>query len=351
MRHHRLVLAAPLMLGLAVAAPARAADTLLAEVDEPTPIRTYADVQVWSTFDGAAYRLTVRRAGAIETLPVAPSRAPFDVDVGPDRAGRPQLVYTRCRVERADADFGRSESTGCDLVTLALTAGATERPVRGTNTARANEFAPTLWKGHIAFARRAVGDDRPVVLTRRLNAPRTQPSERLSGVPRPTTARGVLALDLHGDRLAELLRFGGSEEVRVVGISDRSVRRLQRTGLGEGGQSMVGIGFAGGHLAWGLNCLVSCGERLLAGVYRYRLSTGELARATPPLTAGGTLVGVALFAPDGAYLTDAHPQDDGCGQNPSPGIAPQRCRVLRSRSLAFRPVRLGRRPRTARAVP
>src|SRR3954452_16599397 len=103
MRHHRLVLAAPVVLGLAVAAPARAADTLLAEVDEPTPIRTYADVQVWSTFDGAAYRLTIRRAGAIETLPVAPSRVPFDVDVGPYRSGRPLLVYARCGRDRVDA--------------------------------------------------------------------------------------------------------------------------------------------------------------------------------------------------------------------------------------------------------
>jgi hypothetical protein len=76
--------------------------------------------------------------------------------------------------------------------------------------------------------------------------------------------------------------LGGAAEVRFVGVSDRRVRKLQRTGLGEGGQSMVGIGFAGGYLAWGLNCLVSRGERLLAGVYRYRLSTGELARATPP---------------------------------------------------------------------
>src|SRR3954466_16430804 len=82
MRHHRCVLTG-LVLGLAVATPAHAADTLLAEVDEPTPIRAYADVQVWSTFDGTAYRLTIPRAGAIATLPVAPSRRPVDVALGP----------------------------------------------------------------------------------------------------------------------------------------------------------------------------------------------------------------------------------------------------------------------------
>jgi hypothetical protein len=339
MRIHGLVLTAPLVLFLAVAAPARATDTLLAEVDEPTPMRTYAGVQVWSTFDGAAYRLTIRRAGAIETLPAAPSRRPFDVDIGPDRSGRPLLAYTRCGRDRVDAAARAAASRGCDVVVYSLAGGSGERPLHAVNTAAADEFLPSIWRGRIAFARRVPGSARTSVFTRRLGAPRSERSERLPG------GRSLIELDLQGDRLGAIADLGGAAEVRLIGVSDRRVRRLQRTGVGEGGQSMVGIGFAGGYLAWGLNCLVSCGERLLAGVYRYHLSTGDLARATPPLTAGGALVGVALFAPDGAYLANAHPEDDGCGMNPSPGIAPQRCQLLRSRPLAFRPVRLGQRPR------
>jgi hypothetical protein len=337
MRHPRFVFAG-LVLALAVVTPARAADTLLAEVDEPTPIRAYADVQVWSTFDGTVYRLTIRRAGAIATLPVAPSRRPFDVDVGPDRAGRPLLVYARCGRDRVDASGAAARRRGCNIVAYSLVGGSGERPVRAVNTAAADEFAPSIWRGRIAFARRVRRSRETSIFTRRLDLPRSERSQRLPG------ARSVIELDLQGSRLGEIVGRTGAAEVRLVGVSDHRVRRLQRTGLGEGGQSMVGIGFAGGHLAWGLNCLVSCGDRLLAGLYRYRLSTGELARATPPLTPGGALAGVALFAPDGAYLSDAHPQDDGCGLNPSPGIAPQRCRLLQSRPVVFRRVLLGRRP-------
>src|SRR4051812_47689878 len=225
MRHPRFVFAG-LVLALAVVTPARAADTLLAEVDEPTPIRAYADVQVWSTFDGTVYRLTIRRAGAIATLPVAPSRRPFDVDVGPDRAGRPLLVYARCRRDRVDASGAAAGSRGCDIVAYSLVGGSGERPMRGVNTAAADEFAPSIWRGRIAFARRVRGSSETSIFTRRLDVPRSERSQRLPG------ARSVIELDLQGSRLGEIVGLGRAAEVRLVGVSDRRVRRLQRTASG-----------------------------------------------------------------------------------------------------------------------
>ncbi len=316
------------------AAPAHAAETVVGHLLRPSTIRAYAGTQVFSSFDGRAYRLAVRRAGRVETLPVASSRAPFDVDIGPDGQGRPELIYTRCRVEQGAVDVGTNDSRGCDLVVLPLVAGGVERPVRNANTADDNEFAPTLWKGRIAFARRVRGRDRPVVLTKALGAPRSRPSERLPGVPGRSSSRGVLELDLHGDRLAQLLRFGRESEVRLVDLSDHGVRRLSRVGVGEGGEFFAGIGFAGGHLAWALNCLVSC-EPLDAGIYRYDVSTPALARADLPATPGGAVVGLALFAADGAYMVDALPQDGGCGDELAP--MPRECRVIRTRPLAFGP--------------
>jgi hypothetical protein len=139
MRRRRALAVAPLLLALAGAPPASAADTVLGQVRRPSAVRTFAGTQVFSAFDGTAYRLAIRRNGMVEQLPVAPSRTAFDVDIGPDRTGRPELIYSRC-----DSD--------CDLFVLSLAAGGGERPLRTVNTS-ADEVAPTLWKGRVAFAR------------------------------------------------------------------------------------------------------------------------------------------------------------------------------------------------------
>jgi len=333
MRHHGSVLVAALVVvGLLGAAPASGADTVVGELLRPSVIRDYGGVQVFSDFDGSAYRLAVRRDGRVERLAVAGSRAPFDVDIGPDRNGRPQLIYTRCKVERPVVDLGTNISSGCDLVVFSLAGGGAERPVRNANTAGGDEFAPTLWKGRIAFARKVKGGGRALVYTRQLAAPRSRPSLRLPGAPGRTSSRGILELDLRGAKLAQIVRFARSAEVRLVDIADRSVRTVSRVGVGEGGQFFAGIGFTAGHLGWALNCLISC-EPLSAGIYRYRLSTRKLVRASPPLQLGGAVIGLALFAPDGAYVIDGEPQDGGCGGSLDP--LPRRCRMIRSQPLPF----------------
>jgi hypothetical protein len=327
MGRHRCLLIAPLVLGLVASAPASASDTVVAELQRPSTIRSYAGIQVFSAFEDGAYRLAILRADTVELVPVEPAQAPFDADIGTDGKGRPQLVYTRCEAA------GRR----CDLYAFSLAGGGVERPVRSANTTDGDEFAPTLWNGRLAFARKVEGRDLPAVYTRQLSSPRSRPSVRLPGIRRRTSTRGVLELELHGRRLAQIVFFAGQTEVRLVGLADRGVRRLARTGVGEGGQYFAGIGFAAGHLAW-VSSWIGGGGAVRPGIYRYRLTTGALARAAFPPAAAGPIVGLALFDADGAYAIDARPQEDGCGETLGEVPVPRPCQLIRSEPLPFRPL-------------
>ncbi len=314
----------------AAASPAGATDTVVAHLREPSSIRTYAGVQVFSAFEDGSYHLAVLRGGKVESLPVPPSPAPFDADVGPDRKGRPQLIYTRCKAARR----------GCDLFVFPLAGEDRERPVPGANTS-ANEVAPTIWKDRIAFARQSRGRRIASVYTRKLTAPRSRPSERLPAIPRRRGAeRGkpavVVELELSGAHLAQILHLTFSTEVRLVDVIDRGSRLIDRAGVGEAGQHFSGIGFAGGYMAWAYGGAI--GEN--AGIYRYRLSTGERSHARFPRIVDYDAAGLALFAPNGAYIVDARPDDGGCGGDPDavpPILRP--CQVIRSDALQFRRVR------------
>jgi hypothetical protein len=124
--------------------------------------------------------------------------------------------------------------------------------------------------------------------------------------------------------------------VRLVDTSNHSVRRLAHTGVGAGAQYFAGIGFAGDHLAWVSSWLVG-GGRVTPGIYRYRLSTGELSRAGFPRAVGGPVVALALFDADGAYLLDGDPaSEDGCGSIGGGSDVVRKCQLIRSEPLAFR---------------
>jgi hypothetical protein len=336
------LLVVSLLLVLVAAVPAGAADTVVARLLRPSQVRSYAGIQVFSAFQDGAYHLAIRRHGRVEMLPVASSRAPFDVDIGPDRNGRPQLIYTRCQVELGGGNEGTNFSRGCDLVVLSLAGGGRERPVRGANT-QANETRPTLWRGRIAFAR--PGRDRPVVYTRALTSPRSRPSRRLPGVPRRarghrTMGGSIDELDLHANGLAQIVSFvafGQVSDVRLVDVSDRSSRLVARVGVGEGGQYFVGIGFAGGYLGWAFQWVAGGGE-LMPGIYRQRLSTGEISRAAGSRLVEGTLVGLALFAADGAYMIGSDLPAEGCDEVAGDQPDGDLCELVRSQPLRFRPV-------------
>ena len=174
---------------------------------------------------------------------------------------------------------------------------------------------------------------------RKLGAPRSRPSERLPAIPRRrreerNTPGVVVELELYGHHLAQIVNLTFSTEVRLVDVSDHSSRLLDRAGVGEAGQHFAGIGLANGYLAWTFGGAV--GE--LAGIYRHRLSTGELSRARFPRVVEYDIAGLALFAPDGAYMIDAQPESDGCGETDAPDPVFRPCQVIRSRPLSFRPI-------------
>jgi hypothetical protein len=331
----------PVLLALMAAAPASATDTVVAHLQEPSSIRTYAGVQVFSAFEGGAYHLAILRGGGnVELLSVPPSPAPFEADIGPDRNGQRQLVYTRCT--NRDASTGRG--SGCDLFTLPLASGAGEQPVSAANTSR-NEGAPTLWKGRLAFARQ-FKDGSVGVYTRRLGDPRSRGSERLPGIPLAGRFHGtpvriksgeIAELELHGDHLAERITKPESASViRIVRISTHRSRLVTRVGIGIADQHLAGVGFASGYLTWAFGGDI--GED--AGIYRYRLSTGERSHARFPRVVDYDAAGLALFAANRAYIIDAQPDVGGCGGDPE-AIPPvvRLCQVIRSQPLLFRRIR------------
>ena len=331
------------MLALLATSPASAADTVVAHAQRPTAIRHYASIQVFSAFEGTLleggiYHLAIRREGKVELLPVAPSQAPFEADIGADRNRKPQLVYTRC----TGGGPGTGRASGCDLFTLSLSSGAGEQPISAANTSR-NEISPTLWNGRLAFARQSKDGSRAVVYTRKLADRPARRSRRLPGLSFGARVPGIpgrrirsgeiVELELYRDRLAQIVNYPSVSEVRVVRISSHRTRLLARVGVGEGGQYFAGIGFAGGYLAW-----VRGGEA--AGIYRHRFSTGELSRAAFPRVVDFLVIGLAPFTPTGAYMVDWQPGSaDGCGSEeevPPAGLPLVRpCQVIRSDRLKF----------------
>src|SRR5690349_18903598 len=209
---------APLLAGAvaalaALALPTVAAADTIATPGAPTAVREFAGTVVYSQFDAASnqYFLTVRRAGATapERLPVAPSARTFDADIGPDSNGNPELIYQRCSPPPG-------VPTGCDLFVFSLTGTGGERPVNNANDPDHNDTSPTLWRGRIAWSRDygSGSTPNPIVYTKTLSAPRSQPSKRLPGVPQsrtgdvsggpaqPTSGRTVQDLELWGENLA-----------------------------------------------------------------------------------------------------------------------------------------------------
>ena len=301
------------VLALAAAMPALASATTIAQPGGPTAVREYGGTIVFSEFDQADHRwhLSVRVAGAktAQRLKIAPSPVAFDADIGPDSHGRPALIYQRCAASGLvqtpsgpSGPIGPSNRTGCDLFVYSLTDGTGERPVRNANDPLRNDVSATLWRGRIVWVRE-YGSGRnanPVIYTKLLTAPRSQPSRRLPGVPQtrcgdvdklcgPTTYRRVQALELSGDNLAVTVDYAcrgcsgvAQSELRLDKISDGSSRQVAWLIVGLNAQQMVGASFFDGTLGWYKACGVSeasCTK--VVGPWRYRLSTRAYKRGTP----------------------------------------------------------------------
>lgn len=283
-----------------------------------TVVREFGGTIVLSEYVQAERRwyLSVREVRAQQRrIAVAPSPVPFDADIGTDSKGRPQLVYQRCAGTV-------SARTGCELFVFSLASATGERPVRNANDPGRNDVGPTLWRGRIAWTREyGTGKNaNPVVYTKTLTAPRSQPSTRLPGVPTtrcaqevglveppcgPTTNRRVEALELWGDNLGLIVRYAfpglpgiSQTETRLNRVSDRTARQIDFLVSGLNGQSLVGPSFFSGRLAWYRACAVpeaSC--KTFVGPWRYRISTRRYERgaAGPILVSGFADTGTRLY--------------------------------------------------------
>ena len=323
--------------GLALLAlPATAHAETIAAPGAATAVKEYAGTIVFSQFDRATNQwfLSVRRAGATapERLPVAPSGRPFDADIGPDSAGRPELIYQRC-------SNPPGVPTGCDLFVFPLSGATGERAVRNANDPDHNDTNPTIWRGRIAWSRDYGGgsEPNPIVYTKTLTAPRSQPSKRLPGVPQrrrgdvdprvggPTTGRTVQDLELWGENLALTVSYGcggcsgiDQSELRLDDLGDGSARQVAFQVVGLSGQTLVGPSFFNGRLGWYKACLgdpAGC-QQGQGGPFRYALTARTYQRSPASTRVDG-------FADTGALLYEAL----GCSNDDTDAASNASCRI------------------------
>lgn len=318
----RRLLPLPALAALALApGVAQAQDTTVATLERPSEVRELDGTVVYSAFDPAidAYRLTVRDAQGPRALPVQPSPEPFEADIGTNSSGDPQVVFS------LDVGAVQGGEAGMrDLFVIALDEDAV-RPVRNANTNQ-DEVSPTIDEGRIAFTRvypedEGTLDDKPIVYTKRLVAPRERPSTRLSGVPTSrggstTDERVVFELELEDGRLGQIVRFTCASvkcsdftyEVRQVELEDRSSRRVGTLRAGINGQFFVGLSFAEGYLAWYETSNLGNGS---AGAYRYRPGRAYRYAEGPSFLSGFDWTGEGTWQARASYGQLQDDCDDG----------------------------------------
>jgi hypothetical protein len=165
----------PMLLALtaaaAFAAPAQASDTVLAAAPNTSGITAYGGQVVLSQLDPVTneWALVRLQNGAFSPLPVPERAVPFDADAGPDAAGDPVVVYSRCTTEPSSTGGGLSPTldwetaTGCNLYELPLTGTATEHELTVAGAPGESETTPSIWRGNLAFVRHSSGSAVPTI--------------------------------------------------------------------------------------------------------------------------------------------------------------------------------------------
>jgi hypothetical protein len=139
-------------LALVPAAPA-SADQAIAEIGRESPIAAYGGWQAWSAFDESAgtYALTLRDPnGAVKAPPLAHSKKPWDVSLGPDANGDVVAIYRKCG------------SDGCDVRRLYVATGR-DQLLRSVSSPQYDEATPAIWRSTVVFTRQSGDCDIPYV--------------------------------------------------------------------------------------------------------------------------------------------------------------------------------------------
>jgi hypothetical protein len=220
----RLLVAAALTFSLAP--DAASADDVLATLPslQTGRLSAYAGQVVWSQQISQGVNVLMRwRAGRVDRLPVRSRKSPFDLDLGPDARGRAVAVYSRCAGATAALADRR-----CDVYQLSLASGR-ERRLRRVSTLPRSEYAPTIWRGNIAYAsaRRSGLKPRLMLLRRGARRPR-----RLFTGTRVTAISHVRPMDLTSNAVV----FTWS---RYDYLLDDRASQLRRVALRGGGATIL----------------------------------------------------------------------------------------------------------------
>ncbi len=342
-RQHRRRAAAVLFLAAAIAclAPSAAAAepaTRIVELGRQTPVREYAGWLLFSRWDGARYHLATFHDGDIRDLAVPTRRTPFDADAGPDSHGRPSAVVSLC-------------GGSCDLHVIGFDPGDRLRAVRNANTGH-DEIAPSVWRGRLVFGRR-YGRDHVVAYTKRLDAARSHPSDRLAGLPArrcgavdaPRCRRikrvFLTAMDLWGRWVAQSWTYQPDgfpgfrqNEIRLTDADRSDTRQLARMVTGIAGQTYLGPAIANGRVALFRACQVDAGGCAArnSGAIRYRISTGgyELAGASEAWS-GWTWSGASAYHVPSAFACSGG----------DPNVVVPACGIYRTTGLSWHAIAAG----------
>jgi hypothetical protein len=301
---------------------------------------------VWSSFDPgtATYRLMTRFAGVTSVVPVAPRKAPFDVDLGPNRSGDTVAAYARCHTDPAlnTVPIRQATARGCDLYEFNFATGREAR-LAAPSTRSASEVLPSMWRNEVAFVRiyerrKGRAGALPHLYVRRLTG--RGPARRQRSGPRGNFGAPQLgSLDLSGAWLAfqwSYVKVGdGHSEIRLDRVG-RGQRRLASQVTTHGGivnRNSISPTIAGGYVYWARMCW---GDQTLSRYLRYRIDTRRLQKAAAP----DSLVSLAQDGRASYYSRALGFVGDPpfCASEVSalPGTFPPACEIAQGGQIAFR---------------
>jgi hypothetical protein len=167
-RHRGIAIVASAFLVLVLSGSARAQNGVLATLTAESPVSAGDGWVVWSVPAPHGWRLAAYHRGAVRVLDAAPRPQPFDVSVGTDRRGVAVAVFSRCaRTPVMQAIGGERQGEGgillepdtgrgCRIHAVGLSSGH-ERSLAIPAPAGTSDTTPSIWRGRIAFARKAPG--------------------------------------------------------------------------------------------------------------------------------------------------------------------------------------------------
>jgi len=278
-----------------------AADTAIAQTNQPTPVSAYGKVVAWSAFSGGAYRLMVDIGGTIAPVPTAPEPQAFDASVGLDQSNQAVVLFSRCRRYRSDPSqllFGGS-SGGCRVYTYS-TSHRTVLPLALGGGASDSFTHPSQWRSEVAVVRSTrTGSSSIEVIS--------LPGHRRHRLSRGTfDAARVDSLQLVGSRVSAGWYAGGGLETEIMldtlggggEVLQESTRRSHSRPAGSEASepALFAAGLAGAEAYW-----VAAGDRLIGtpsvlSIYNFHTHTSSTEEAPPDLFSAARDAGLLYYS-------------------------------------------------------